>query len=101
MKLLSVDRCLPGLRQLRGYRREWLHSDLAAGVSVAAVAVPTAIAYAQLIGSDGLEYWTRSGLLSCSIRSIRQATRSSPRKRSRGHDQDLRSSETTYRARTV
>ena len=41
---------MPGLRQLLQYRREWLPSDLVAGVSVAAVAVPTAIAYAQLIG---------------------------------------------------
>jgi high affinity sulfate transporter 1 len=34
------------------YRREWLASDLVAGVSVAAVAIPTAIAYAQLIGFE-------------------------------------------------
>src|SRR5262245_14138456 len=48
----SIDRLLPGLRELRGYRREWLRFDVAAGVSVAAVAVPTAIAYAQLIGFE-------------------------------------------------
>ena len=47
-----VSRFLPGLRQLLRYRREWLPSDLVAGVSVAAVAVPTAIAYAQLIGFE-------------------------------------------------
>jgi MFS superfamily sulfate permease-like transporter len=35
---------------LRGYRREWLRDDVAAGLSVAAVALPTAIAYAQLAG---------------------------------------------------
>ena len=35
---------------LRGYRRAWLRDDLAAGLSVAAVALPTAIAYAQLAG---------------------------------------------------
>ena len=35
---------------LRGYRREWLRKDIAAGVSVAAVALPTAIAYAELAG---------------------------------------------------
>jgi MFS superfamily sulfate permease-like transporter len=40
-----IDRILPGLRPLLGYRREWLLPDLVAGVSVAAVAVPTAIAY--------------------------------------------------------
>lgn len=47
-----IGRFAPGLRQLLDYRREWLRSDLVAGVSVAAVAVPTAIAYAQLIGFE-------------------------------------------------
>ena len=47
-----IARFAPGLRQLLDYRREWLRSDLVAGVSVAAVAVPTAIAYAQLIGFE-------------------------------------------------
>src|SRR5262249_59706241 len=47
-----IDRFAPGLRQLLAYRREWLRADLVAGVSVAAVAVPTAIAYAQLIGFE-------------------------------------------------
>jgi high affinity sulfate transporter 1 len=47
-----IGRFAPGLRQLLDYRREWLRLDLVAGVSVAAVAVPTAIAYAQLIGFD-------------------------------------------------
>ena len=40
----------PGLALLRGYRREWLPADIGAGLSVAAVALPTAIAYAQLAG---------------------------------------------------
>ncbi len=35
---------------LRGYRYEWLRFDVGAGLSVAAVALPTAIAYAQLAG---------------------------------------------------
>jgi high affinity sulfate transporter 1 len=35
---------------LSGYRRDWLRSDVAAGLSVAAVAIPVAIAYAQLAG---------------------------------------------------
>lgn len=47
-----IGRFAPGLRQLLEYRREWLGIDLVAGVSVAAVAVPTAIAYAQLIGFE-------------------------------------------------
>jgi high affinity sulfate transporter 1 len=41
---------VPGLAMLRGYRREWLRFDAGAGLSVAAVALPTAIAYAQLAG---------------------------------------------------
>jgi high affinity sulfate transporter 1 len=47
-----ISRFAPGLQQLLDYRREWLRCDLMAGVSVAAVAVPTAIAYAQLIGFE-------------------------------------------------
>src|SRR5262245_8211351 len=35
---------------LRGYRREWLRSDLVSGLSVAAAALPIGIAYAQLAG---------------------------------------------------
>lgn len=47
-----VLRVAPGLRNLLEYRREWLRHDAVAGVSVAAMALPTAIAYAQLIGFD-------------------------------------------------
>ena len=47
-----IGRWAPGLSQLLPYRVEWFRDDLVAGVSVAAVAVPTAIAYAQLIGFD-------------------------------------------------
>ncbi|MFZ6045103.1 SulP family inorganic anion transporter [Pseudomonas sp. CR3202] len=32
------------------YQREWLRTDIVAGLSVAAVQIPTAIAYAQIIG---------------------------------------------------
>lgn len=35
---------MPLLRDLRQYRRAWLARDLVAGLSVAAVQVPTAIA---------------------------------------------------------
>src|SRR5512143_3107118 len=41
---------IPLLRDLRQYRREWLSRDVIAGLSVAAVQVPTAIAYANLAG---------------------------------------------------
>ncbi len=43
---------MPGLGVLASYQRDWLRHDVIAGVSVAAVAVPTAIAYAQIIGLD-------------------------------------------------
>ena len=45
-------RVAPGLAALSNYRREWLKHDLVAGVSVAAVALPTAIAYAEIIGLE-------------------------------------------------
>ena len=45
-----ASRLAPGLAMLRGYQIGWLKYDLAAGVSVAAVALPVAIAYAQLAG---------------------------------------------------
>ena len=41
---------LPLVGQLRGYRAEWLKSDLAAGLSVAAVSLPSAIAYPAIAG---------------------------------------------------
>src|SRR5687767_4238553 len=41
---------LPGLAAMAQYDRSWFRLDLVAGLSVAAVAVPTAIAYAQLAG---------------------------------------------------
>ena len=47
-----LARMAPGLGQLATYQRDWLRRDLIAGVSVAAVALPTAIAYAEIIGLD-------------------------------------------------
>ena len=41
---------MPGLADLRAYRREWLPADVLAGLSVAAIQVPTAIAYSVLAG---------------------------------------------------
>src|SRR5512139_1704814 len=40
----------PLLRDLRHYQPQWLSRDVVAGLSVAAVQVPTAIAYANLAG---------------------------------------------------
>ena len=41
---------LPGLAELIHYRREYWRTDVAAGLSVAAVALPVSIAYAELAG---------------------------------------------------
>ena len=43
-------RFMPGLEALSRYDRSWLSSDVAAGVSVAAIALPVGIAYADLAG---------------------------------------------------
>ena len=47
---MRLDRIIPLLDQLRGYRAQWLGADLLAGLSVAAVALPTAIAYPAIMG---------------------------------------------------
>jgi sulfate permease, SulP family len=41
---------IPGLAELRGYRRSWLAGDLLAGVTVAAYLVPQVMAYATVVG---------------------------------------------------
>ena len=41
---------LPGARWLPGYRAGWLKSDLVAGVTLAAYAIPVSMAYASLAG---------------------------------------------------
>jgi len=46
----SVSRWVPGVALVRSYRREWLRSDLVAGVVLAAILVPQGMAYAQLAG---------------------------------------------------
>ncbi|MFD2112149.1 SulP family inorganic anion transporter [Thiorhodococcus fuscus] len=45
-----VTHWIPLLGDLRHYRPEWLSHDVVAGLSVAAVQIPTAIAYAHLAG---------------------------------------------------
>jgi high affinity sulfate transporter 1 len=46
----TIARWLPGIDLVRNYRRELFPSDVVAGLSVAAVALPIGIAYAQLAG---------------------------------------------------
>ncbi|MGL4474108.1 MAG: SulP family inorganic anion transporter [Shewanella sp.] len=50
----------PGLSLIREYQRQWFKDDLRAGISVAAVALPVAVAYAQLTGVNPM-----AGLYSC------------------------------------
>ena len=45
-----IARIAPGLAMLAGYRRQDLPHDLVAGLSVAAVALPVGVAYAELAG---------------------------------------------------
>src|SRR4051794_38649818 len=46
----GVARAIPGIATLKGYQREWLRSDLVAGVVLTAILVPQGMAYAELAG---------------------------------------------------
>lgn len=50
MNTATIIKHIPGIELFRTYRREWFQPDLIAGLSVAAVALPVGIAYAQLAG---------------------------------------------------
>lgn len=50
MNKFDPSRFSPLLRELGAYKPSWLPRDIIAGLSVAAVQVPTAVAYAQLAG---------------------------------------------------
>ena len=60
MKLAKLYSFLPGVEGLAHYERQWLRDDVRAALSVAAVALPVAIAYAQLTGVSAVV-----GLYSC------------------------------------
>src|SRR4051795_2442799 len=45
-----MKRAIPGLAMLAGYRKEWLRSDLVAGLVLTALLVPQGMAYAELAG---------------------------------------------------
>ncbi len=47
---MPLARWVPGLDSLLHYRRTWFRPDVQAGLSVAAIQIPTAIAYAQIAG---------------------------------------------------
>ena len=42
----------PGLQKLLSYRREWLHGDILAGLTVAAYLIPQCMAYGELAGVE-------------------------------------------------
>lgn len=42
---------LPIFKTIKGYKKEWLRRDVIAGTTVAAIAIPQAMAYAQLAGA--------------------------------------------------
>lgn len=47
---MPLQRFVPGLSILTDYPASWLRPDVVAGLSVAAIQIPTAIAYAELAG---------------------------------------------------
>ncbi|WP_046027509.1 SulP family inorganic anion transporter [Vibrio vulnificus] len=60
MAKIILSHWFPGLVQLKHYQKEWLADDVRAAFSVVAVALPVAIAYAQLTGVSAIV-----GLYSC------------------------------------
>lgn len=47
---MSISRLVPGIAQVRAYRREWLGSDLAAGLVITGLLAPAGMAYAAASG---------------------------------------------------
>ncbi len=68
MQWKSLQALTPGLTHLLGYQRSWLKPDMRAGLSVAAVALPVAIAYAELAGVSPVV-----GLYSCILPMVAYA----------------------------
>lgn len=68
MQWKSLRGMTPGLTNLLAYERSWLKPDIRAGLSVAAVALPVAIAYAELAGVSAIV-----GLYSCILPMIAYA----------------------------
>ena len=53
-RITAAVRSLPSLRAIRTYDRSWLPTDALAGITVWALLVPQALAYAQLGGFDAV-----------------------------------------------
>jgi len=64
----KLEQWVPGFKLVRDYRREWLRSDVPAGLSIAAVALPIGIAYAQLGGFPPVV-----GIYSCILPAVAYA----------------------------
>lgn len=52
--LADWRRLLPGLQTLKQYQRDWLRSDIAAGLVLTTMLVPVGIAYAEASGVPGI-----------------------------------------------
>ncbi|WP_037184119.1 SulP family inorganic anion transporter [Rhodococcoides fascians] len=50
MTVAGIVRRLPGVVTARGYRREWLRSDITAGLVLTALLIPAGMGYAQAAG---------------------------------------------------
>src|SRR5678810_310117 len=72
---------LPILTSLRGYRPEWLRYDIMSGLSIAAVGLPSAIAYPALAGLP-----PEVGLYSSILAALGYALLGSSRQRITGPD---------------
>src|SRR5262245_20779405 len=65
----------PPAQWLRDYRRAWLRSDIVAGITLAAYAIPVSLAYATLAGLPpqyGIYCYLAGGLLYALFGSSRQ-----------------------------
>lgn len=84
MKSDIIYKWMPGLKGFVGYERGWLGYDIRAGLSVAAVALPVAIAYAEMVGVSAIV-----GLYSCVLPMIAYALFGSSRQLIVGPDTAL------------
>src|SRR4030095_14823901 len=64
----KLSKWIPGIELVHNYPREWFVNDLIAGLSIAAVALPIGIAYAQLAGFAPVV-----GIYSCILPAIAYA----------------------------
>ncbi|HBO5702264.1 TPA: SulP family inorganic anion transporter [Pseudomonas aeruginosa] len=78
---MPLARWVPGLDSLLHYRRAWFRPDVQAGLSVAAIQIPTAIAYAQIAG-----FPPQVGLYACILPMLNYALIGSSRQLMVGPD---------------